>query len=69
MSLLSGKKTYIGIFIAVVPTLAGLFGYSVTSEGLAEAGTLLASLFDNVEELGVTVGGLIAIYGRAVTKS
>ena len=69
MSFYAGKKTYIGIFIAVVPTLAGFFGYTISSEGIAEAGTLLASLADNGEALAATVGGLIALYGRAVTKA
>jgi len=61
-----GKKTYIGILIAVIPTLAGFFGYTVGS--VADASTLLGTLADNVEAISVTVGGLIAWYGRSVTK-
>lgn len=67
MSLLDGKKTYIGIIIAVVPTLASFFGYTVGD--VAEVGTLLSTLAGNVETISVTLGGLIAWYGRSVTKA
>lgn len=69
MELLKGKKTYIGIIIAVVPTIAGFFGYTISAQGVEEAGTLLSSLADNAEAIAVSVGGLIAWYGRAVTKA
>jgi len=68
MSFLTGKKTYIGIIIAVVPTLAGFFGYTISVGEIAEAGTLLAALADNLEALIATGGALFAWYGRAVTK-
>jgi len=68
MSFFDGKKTYIGIIVAVVPTLAGFFGISINVVDVAEAGTLLGGLFDNIEVILATVGGLIAWYGRAVTK-
>jgi len=68
MSLFDGKKTYIGILLAVAPTFAGFFGYTITLGGAAEAGELLGLLSDNVETLLATGGALIAWYGRAVTK-
>ena len=64
--MLKGKKTYIGIIIAVAPTIAGFFGYTISSVGIAEAGTLLANLLDNGEAVAAGVGGLIAWYGRSV---
>lgn len=66
MSFLDGKKTYLGILVAVVPTLAGFLGFSI--DGIAEAETLLSTLVENIEAVSVTVGGLIAWYGRSVTK-
>ncbi len=56
-TMMSGKKTYIGIVIAMVPVIAGLFGYDVNS-GWSEEATLA------MDEIIVLVGGLIAAYGR-----
>jgi len=67
--LTDGKKTFAGIAIAVVPTLAGFFGYAVSPEDIAEGGTLLFSVVDELEAFCVAVGGLLAWYGRAVAKS
>lgn len=64
-----GKKTFAGIIIAVVPTLAGVFGYAVSPESISEAGTIVFGIINNLEAVCVSVGGLIAWYGRAVAKS
>lgn len=66
--MLDGKKTFIGILIAVSPTIAGFFGYTINLEGIAEAGTLLNTLADNAEAIIQSAGALIAWYGRRVTK-
>lgn len=50
--MLNGYKTYIGIAIAVIGAVAGLFGWSIPNlEGLQN-------------ELVTLVGAAIAIYGR-----
>jgi hypothetical protein len=68
MSLLQGKKTYLGILVAALPTIAGLFGYNVSVEGSTELVDLLGSAIVELEEL-ITAGGLLfAAYGRRVTK-
>jgi hypothetical protein len=68
MKFLEGKKTYIGIFIAAAPTVAGFFGYDLSVEGATELGGILGDMLTNIDGL-VTLGGtLIAAYGRVVTK-
>ena len=69
MTLLEGKKTYTGILLAVAPTIAGLFGYDISTAAVAEAGTLLDALIVNANEIITTGGALLAWYGRAVTKA
>ena len=65
--MLNGKKTYIGIIIMVAPILAGFFGYQITDiEGATD---LLGDLAGNIEGLITVGGGLLAWYGRAVTKA
>ena len=68
MSIFDGKKTYIGILIAVVPTALSLFGYDVSLQGTAEMGELLTGLVENLEQVIISGGLLIAAYGRLVTK-
>lgn len=59
--MLEGKKTYIGIMVAVAPTVAKLFGYDMGTEGQEQLGVALNEIF-------VMVGGLIAMYGRLKAK-
>ena len=68
MSILDGKKTYIGIAVAALPTVLGIFGYNVSVEGAAELGGLIGTVLENVEAVIVSGGALLAIYGRRVTK-
>jgi len=68
MSILSGKKTYIGIIIAAAPTLLGFFGFSISPTAAVEGGALLSTLVENVEEIIVAGGAVFAWYGRSVTK-
>lgn len=62
MTFLSGSKTYIGLFVALIPTVASLFGYDVSAT-FNEDFTKLA------EELVVLVGIAIAFYGRSVATA
>ncbi len=66
--MLTGKKTFLGIFIAFIPTLAGFFGIEIGPEGASELGGLLGVAVDNVEAIIQTGGALLAAYGRYVTK-
>ena len=59
--MLEGKKTYIGIIIAMLPVLSGFFGYDVNS-GIAEEAVMA------IDEAMVIIGGLIATLGRVFTK-
>jgi len=61
-----GKKTYIGILIAILPTALGVFGYTITVEGAAELGGLIGSVLENAEGVVVAGGALFAGYGRLV---
>jgi len=54
-----GSKTVWGLVITAIPTVANIFGYSVT-EGFSEG---VAGLVDQTAQL---VGIAIALYGRAV---
>lgn len=56
---LSGSRTYIGLAVALVPTLASMLGYDVSAT-FSEDFTKLA------EELVVLIGIAIAFYGRSV---
>lgn len=62
MEVLNGRKTYIGIAVALLPTLAGFFGFDVTSAFHAQFAPL-------VEELFVLFGSAIAVYGRMSAQS
>jgi len=68
MEFFSGKKTYLGILIAALPTLVGFLGFNVTVEGATELGALLGNVIVEFEELIVVGGALFAAYGRRVTK-
>jgi len=61
-NILKGKKTYIGIIIALIPTLAKLFGYDLSVEGAQELGV-------EIDALVTYIGLIIATYGRVVTKA
>lgn len=59
---MNGFKTYIGLLVALAPTLAHLFGYEVTPSFGAQFPVLLDSV--------VQIGGLaFAAYGRAVAET
>ena len=64
----NGKKTYIGILVAALPTIAGLFGFDVAAGGASEIGALLTEFITGAEELFVTGGLLFAAWGRKVSK-
>lgn len=51
-----GIKTYIGIFVAVLPTLSRVLGYPITDVAGLE------------EELITLLGTVIAVYGRFAAK-
>lgn len=59
---LSGLKTYIGILIAIAPSVANLFGYDLAPT----FGEEFASL---AEEIITLIGAGLAIYGRAVAQT
>lgn len=56
MDILNGYKTYIGIFIAILPAIAKLFGKD------------LGDLTGLEETLITIVGGIVALIGRFVAK-
>ena len=68
MGFLDGKKTYLGILVAALPTVAAIFGYTITIEGAAELTGLVGTLLENVETVIATGGLLLAAYGRRVAK-
>lgn len=68
MSFLDGKKTYIGLIVAALPTVAGLFGFDVADGGASELGALLTEFVVDAEALFTTGGLLFAAWGRKVTK-
>lgn len=61
MNYLSGSKTYIGLAVVLIPTVAKMFGYDV-SETFSDDFTKLA------DEFVVLLGSAIAFYGRSVAK-
>jgi len=68
MSFLDGKKTYIGLAVAALPMLAGLFGFEVAEDG-ASLGVLLTEFVTDAEALFTSGGLLFAAWGRKVTKA
>jgi len=54
--------------IAIVPTALSLFGYNISLQGTAEMGELLTALVENLEQVIISGGLLVAAYGRLVTK-
>ena len=60
-NLLPGFKTYIGIFLTLVGTLAQAFGWDWWAGISGDVGTV-------ANQVLAAVGGVIAIYGRAVAK-
>lgn len=59
---MSGLKTYIGIVIALAPTVAGFFGYTVTENFGAELPEL-------ADQWMTVIGLAIAAYGRSVATA
>lgn len=55
---LSGYRTYIGLIVAAVPTIAGIFGFDTAANFTPE----VTELF---EQLLTLIGLGIAFYGRA----
>lgn len=62
MNLFQGRKTYIGIAVVALPTIASLFGYDVTAS-FEQQFPLLS------EEFFVLLGAAIAFYGRAAAQT
>lgn len=58
---MNGYKTYIGIVIALIPTVVSLFGYSVSSDFSTQANVLS-------DDLITLLGLAIAFYGRSVAS-
>ena len=58
---MNGFKTYIGLIIAAVPTVANLLGYDVSASFPKEAETSLVDLI-------TLVGLAFAFYGRSVAQ-
>ena len=59
--MLEGKKTYVGIAVAIIPILGKMFGYEATAE-FQEGATLI------INDLIALAGMAMATYGRAKTK-
>lgn len=59
---MNGLKTYIGVLIAIAPSIANLFGYDLAPT----FGEEFASL---AEEIITLIGASLAIYGRAVAQT
>ena len=59
--MLEGKKTYVGIAIAIIPVIGRLFGYEATAE-FQDGATII------INDLVSLVGMIIATYGRAKTN-
>ncbi len=64
----SGYKTLAGILVALVPSIAGWLGYSVTIEGATDLVDILGNLIIELEDTLEAGGLLFAGYGRIVTK-
>lgn len=59
--MLNGYRTYTGLLVALVPTLANLFGYDVSTTFSEDFGKIL-------EDFLTLVGLAMAFYGRAVAE-
>mgnify|MGYP001799620153 CR=1 FL=1 len=63
------SKTFWGAVIAIVASLAGLFGFEITATDQQD----LIGLYDQAlaawDSIAVVVGGLLAIYGRVTATS
>jgi hypothetical protein len=63
------SKTFWGAVIAIVASLAGLFGFEITASDQQD----LISMYDQAlaawDSIAVVVGGLLAIYGRVTATS
>lgn len=54
---MSGYKTYIGIIVAIAPTVAQMFGYQLT-------GNFAGQFTQSADDIVALVGAAFAIYGR-----
>jgi hypothetical protein len=63
------SKTFWGAIIAIVASLARLFGFEITAADQQE----LLSMYDQAlaawDKIAVVVGGVMAIYGRITATS
>lgn len=59
---ISGFRTYIGVIVAISPSIAHLFGFTL-SDSFGQEFSDLAG------EIITLIGGGIAIYGRAMAKT
>ncbi|MGS4886109.1 hypothetical protein [Roseibium sp. MB-4] len=63
------SKTFWGAVIAIVASLAGLFGFEITATDQQD----LIGLYDQAlaawDSIAVVAGGLLAIYGRVTATS
>ena len=63
------SKTFWGAIIAIVASLAGLFGFEITAKDQQD----LLSMYDQAlaawDSIAVFVGGVLAIYGRISATS
>lgn len=58
------SKTAWGAGIAILASLAGLAGYTISPADQAQAVDLLAQVYDIADRLVIIGGGLFAIWGR-----
>jgi uncharacterized membrane protein len=56
------SKTIWGAAITVAPSVAGLFGYTITGADVATAN-------DAINSIVTAVGSLLAIYGRVTARA
>lgn len=59
---MSGKKTYVGILIVLIPVISKMFGYDVSEAFPVDFASL-------AEEAVILVGAALAFYGRAKAKT
>ncbi len=59
---MNGYKTYLGIFIAILPNLVSVFGYHLVPGSTDQISTLLNDII-------TLAGSAFALYGRAVAET
>jgi hypothetical protein len=58
------SKTAWGAGIAILASVAGMLGYTVSSSDQAQALDLFSQLYDIADRLVIIGGGALAIWGR-----